>query len=61
MSKKIAIVAGEPSGDLLASRIIKGMQDHQANLSFNGIGGHLANDNEVHLRDSSFENGTIFP
>ncbi|ETD72505.1 lipid-A-disaccharide synthase [Pelistega indica] len=39
MSKKIAIVAGEPSGDLLASRIIKGMQDHQANLSFNGIGG----------------------
>lgn len=35
----ISIVAGEPSGDLLASRIIRGLNEKFPNLSTYGIGG----------------------
>lgn len=37
--KQIAMVAGEPSGDLLASRIIQGIQTQSAQTQFVGIGG----------------------
>ncbi|ALM83144.1 lipid-A-disaccharide synthase [Bordetella sp. N] len=33
------MVAGEPSGDLLAARIIDGLHHHDASLQFQGIGG----------------------
>lgn len=36
---QIALVAGEPSGDLLASRIIGGIQQHASQARFTGIGG----------------------
>ena len=36
---QIAMVAGEPSGDLLASRIIGGMQTQEPDARFSGIGG----------------------
>lgn len=36
---QIAIVAGEPSGDLLASRIIDGIHQHSPHAAFTGIGG----------------------
>ena len=39
MSQTIAIVAGEPSGDLLASRIIQGIQQQAPDSRFTGIGG----------------------
>lgn len=39
MSQTIAIVAGEPSGDLLASRIIQGIQQQAPTARFTGIGG----------------------
>ena len=39
MSRTIAIVAGEPSGDLLASRIIQGVQVKAPDAVFTGIGG----------------------
>ncbi|MDO5679212.1 MAG: lipid-A-disaccharide synthase [Pelistega sp.] len=39
MSHTIAIVAGEPSGDLLASRIIQGIQAQAPDTVFTGIGG----------------------
>lgn len=39
MTKKIAIVAGEPSGDLLASRVIGGIKEIEQDVSFIGIGG----------------------
>lgn len=39
MSQTIAIVAGEPSGDLLASRIIQGIQAQAPASQFTGIGG----------------------
>lgn len=37
--KQIAMVAGEPSGDLLASRIIQGIQAQDSQPQFLGIGG----------------------
>ena len=37
--KHIAMVAGEPSGDLLASRIIRGIQAQTEPTQFRGIGG----------------------
>ena len=37
--KHIAMVAGEPSGDLLASRIIRGIQAQAEATQFQGIGG----------------------
>lgn len=37
--KHIAMVAGEPSGDLLASRIIRGIQAQAEPTQFRGIGG----------------------
>lgn len=37
--KQIAMVAGEPSGDLLASRIMAGIQAQDPTASFTGIGG----------------------
>lgn len=33
------MVAGEPSGDLLAARVIQGLQDRDHELQFRGIGG----------------------
>ncbi|NEN75159.1 lipid-A-disaccharide synthase [Pelistega sp. NLN82] len=39
MTEQIAIVAGEPSGDLLASRIIEGIQKQAPTAHFMGIGG----------------------
>lgn len=39
MKKKIAMVAGEPSGDLIASRMIEGIRQHQPDTHFAGIGG----------------------
>ncbi|NLY64322.1 MAG: lipid-A-disaccharide synthase [Alcaligenaceae bacterium] len=39
MSLNIAMVAGEPSGDLLASRIIQGIRQLQPTAQFSGIGG----------------------
>lgn len=39
MGLKVAMVAGEPSGDLLASRIIDGIQQIQPEVHFTGIGG----------------------
>lgn len=39
MSLNIAMVAGEPSGDLLASRIIQGIRQLQPAAQFSGIGG----------------------
>ncbi|NOL48968.1 lipid-A-disaccharide synthase [Pelistega europaea] len=47
-SPKIALVAGEPSGDLLASRIIEGIQQHSAGATFTGIGG-------PHMRDAGMD------
>jgi lipid-A-disaccharide synthase len=35
----IAMVAGEPSGDLLASRLLSGLRPHLANAHIHGIGG----------------------
>lgn len=37
--KRIAIIAGEASGDLLAARLIRALQAQQANLQFEGIAG----------------------
>lgn len=39
MGLEIAMVAGEPSGDLLASRIIDGIKQVQPDAYFTGIGG----------------------
>lgn len=39
MSTRIGMVAGEPSGDLLAGRIIQGLQQRQDGISCHGIGG----------------------
>lgn len=39
MSARIAMVAGEPSGDLLASRIMRGVQAHLPGAGIEGIGG----------------------
>src|SRR5690625_112981 len=36
---QIAMVAGEPSGDLLAARILQGIRAQQPNCQFTGIGG----------------------
>ncbi|MDO5667297.1 MAG: lipid-A-disaccharide synthase [Alcaligenaceae bacterium] len=39
MSYKISMVAGEPSGDLLAARVIQGLKAQDHSLQFRGIGG----------------------
>ncbi|MBO1112897.1 lipid-A-disaccharide synthase [Bordetella petrii] len=39
MSLSIGMVAGEPSGDLLASRVIAGLRQNEAGLQCQGIGG----------------------
>lgn len=39
MSLTLSMVAGEPSGDLLASRIIRGIRARDAQFSASGIGG----------------------
>ena len=39
MSYKISMVAGEPSGDLLASRVMQGLINQDPKIQFNGIGG----------------------
>ncbi len=39
MSTRIGMVAGEPSGDLLAGRIIEGLHARDPSVSCAGIGG----------------------
>lgn len=39
MSIRVGLVAGEPSGDLLASRVIKGLQQRSPSVVCEGIGG----------------------
>ncbi|MGE8676037.1 MAG: lipid-A-disaccharide synthase, partial [Achromobacter kerstersii] len=39
MNTRIGMVAGEPSGDLLAGRIIAGLQAREAGVRCEGIGG----------------------
>ena len=39
MSFSAAIVAGEPSGDLLAARMLRGLQAHDPQIQARGIGG----------------------
>ncbi|OZI18467.1 lipid-A-disaccharide synthase [Bordetella genomosp. 9] len=39
MTTRIGMVAGEPSGDLLAGRIIEGLREYDASMSCAGIGG----------------------
>lgn len=39
MTMRVGMVAGEPSGDLLAARVIQGVQSHVAHSAFEGIGG----------------------
>lgn len=39
MSLRIGLVAGEPSGDLIAGRVIAGMQQQLPNAAYEGIGG----------------------
>ena len=41
MAKKILIVAGEPSGDLHASNLVKNLKTLSPNLEFFGLGGKL--------------------
>src|SRR3989338_4240303 len=42
--KNILIVAGEPSGDLHASNLVKELKSLNSNLQFFGIGGTLSKD-----------------
>ena len=39
MNMRIGMVAGEPSGDLLAGRIIAGLQERDPGVLCQGIGG----------------------
>ena len=39
MNLRIGIVAAEPSGDLLASELMKELKDQHSNIEFEGIGG----------------------
>lgn len=39
MSNRVAVVAGEPSGDLLAARMIQGLREYDADMQCMGIGG----------------------
>ncbi|CAM3536793.1 Lipid-A-disaccharide synthase [Bordetella sputigena] len=39
MTTRIGMVAGEPSGDLLAGRIIEGLREYDASVACAGIGG----------------------
>ena len=39
MSIRVGLVAGEPSGDLLASRVISGLKQHRPEVLCEGIGG----------------------
>ncbi|AGF49037.1 lipid-A-disaccharide synthase [Candidatus Kinetoplastidibacterium galati] len=52
MILRVGIVTGEPSGDLLASRIFRDMHKYINNVSYDGIGGK-------NLKDLGFK--TVFP
>ena len=43
------MVAGEPSGDLLAARVIQGLKNREESIHFNGIGGPHMQDAGLHL------------
>ncbi|OGW85848.1 MAG: lipid-A-disaccharide synthase [Omnitrophica bacterium RIFCSPLOWO2_01_FULL_45_10] len=47
--KRILIVAGEPSGDLHASNLIKNLRSIETNLHFLGIGGSLSKSEGVEI------------
>ena len=42
MTSKILVVAGEPSGDLVASDLVRNLKNLDPELEFFGIGGHLS-------------------
>lgn len=48
MKTHVGMVAGEPSGDLLAARILQGLKAVQPDLRCNGIGG-------PHMQDQGFD------
>ena len=50
VSLRIGMVAGEPSGDLLASRIIQGIQAGAPGAAFEGIGGPRMHEQGFELR-----------
>ncbi|NLB30242.1 MAG: lipid-A-disaccharide synthase [Alcaligenaceae bacterium] len=52
MSYKISMVAGEPSGDLLASRVMQGLINQDPKIQFNGIGGPHMQEAGLHLNYS---------
>src|SRR5690625_4112145 len=39
MTTRVGMVAGEPSGDLLAAQIMQGLKSSRPDLHYNGIGG----------------------
>jgi lipid-A-disaccharide synthase len=49
MTKKIYIIAGEASGDLLGSNLANALSKQQSDIILRGIGGDLMRDNKVEL------------
>ena len=39
MTLKVYLIAGEPSGDLLGSRVMRALKRQQKNVRFYGLGG----------------------
>ena len=49
MSKSILIIAGEPSGDLHASNLIKDLKKLKSDLKFFGLGGKLCKEAGIEI------------